>query len=89
LEAHICNLELIAGLDVPLQLDFILGIKVASFNATKSLEDYRIMLERITMAIKWTLYRKQGWEGKGTAAGENSLKPAGQALDRPWEWRSV
>ncbi len=44
----------------PLQQRFIIGIKMARFNISKSLEDYRITPERNAMAARWTLVRKKG-----------------------------
>jgi hypothetical protein len=58
---------------------------MARFSVTKSLEDYRIMLEWVAMAAKWSLDRKQSWKGNGTAACEKSLKLADQTLDKARE----
>ncbi len=71
------------------QRGFITGIKMAHFNMTKSLEDYRITLERVTMAIKWTWDQSQRWEGKGSAVSENSLMVADQLwaeVGSMWPW---
>jgi hypothetical protein len=44
-----------------LQKGFIIGIKVALFNVTKSLEDFRITPERVEMVATWTTDRKKEW----------------------------
>jgi hypothetical protein len=65
---------------------------MAHFNVTKSLEDYRITLERVAMAIKWTWDQRQRWEGKGSAVSENSLMVADQLwaeVGRMWPWRRI
>jgi hypothetical protein len=73
LEADICSLEHpkkgVATLNEALYQEFVMEIKLARFNVTKSLEDYRVTIkERVEITTKWTLDRRQGWENKGAAA---------------------
>ncbi len=35
------------------QQGFVMGIKMACFNVTKNLEDYRVPLDRELMEVKW------------------------------------
>jgi hypothetical protein len=44
---------------------YIIGIKMARFDGTKSLEDFRITLERVAMAAKWAADQKKEWEERG------------------------
>jgi hypothetical protein len=46
----------------------------------KSLEDFRIRLERVAMAAQWTSDQKQGCEVQGVALAKNSLELTDQAL---------
>jgi hypothetical protein len=50
LEAYICSTEhlkeSVMGQEEALHQGFVMGIKLALFNVTKSLEDYRIALDR-------------------------------------------
>ncbi len=62
-----------------------MGIEIACINVPKSLEDYRIMLERVVKDTKWTTDKRQGWENHITAACENFLKLADEPLDRARE----
>jgi hypothetical protein len=49
---------------------------------TKSLQDFRITLERVAMAAKWTTTdQKKEVDGGGGATCEGSLKLADQALN--------
>jgi hypothetical protein len=64
---------------------FIIGIKTACFSVTKRFEDYRITLERVTMAAKWTADQRQGWDDRGMPACEDTLKMADEVLDRARE----
>jgi hypothetical protein len=41
------------GLQDALQRGFAMGIKIARFDLTNNLEDYRVTLERIAMAAQW------------------------------------
>jgi hypothetical protein len=43
-----------ASLSEALEQGFIMALQIARFKMTKSLEDFRIMLDRVTMAAKWT-----------------------------------
>jgi hypothetical protein len=45
-----------------------MGIKIARFHMTKTLEDYRVTLDRVAMAAKWNSNLKYVWECKGSAA---------------------
>jgi hypothetical protein len=38
---------------------------MAIFTLTKSLEDYRVTVERVAMAAKWNENRKSAWQRKG------------------------
>ncbi len=75
------------GLDKTLLWGFFMGIKMALFNVTKSLKDYRVTLKRVTMAAKWTSDQNQGWKSKETDACKNSLQLAYQALNKAKERR--
>jgi hypothetical protein len=61
IEANICSLEHLRGgmasLSEALEQGFIMALQIARFKMTKSLEDFRIMLDMyssVTMAAKWT-----------------------------------
>jgi hypothetical protein len=36
-----------------LHIGFAMGIKIAKFNLTKNLKDYRVTMERTAMATEW------------------------------------
>jgi hypothetical protein len=40
------------GLQDAMQRGFVMGIKIARYDLTKNLEDYRVTLKRIAMAAK-------------------------------------
>jgi hypothetical protein len=88
LEVHLHSLEHlkenVAGLDEALQ-PFIMRIKMAQFNMTKSLEDYKITLQRVAMAAKWTSDWKKGMGRQSDCPLKNSLKLADHALDKAKE----
>ncbi len=42
-----------------------MGIKISKFGLGKSLEDYKVTLERIAMAAKWDKETILVWERKG------------------------
>jgi hypothetical protein len=55
--------------------EFAMGIKIAKLDLEKSLEDYKVTLERIAMAAKWdedmvSAWRKKGWSMCGTLIRE-------------------
>jgi hypothetical protein len=52
---------------------------------TKSLEDFRVSLDRVAMAAKWVENLKHAWECKGTAACRALLKEADDPLERALE----
>jgi hypothetical protein len=65
-EAHTSSLEHLEGstkgLDEVLQTGFIMGLKMDWFDMLKSLEDFRITLEEVTMENKWAMNLKRAWE---------------------------
>jgi hypothetical protein len=65
-EAHTSSLEHLEGstkgLDEVLQTGFIMGLKMDRFDMSKSLEDFRITLEKVTIADKWAMNPKRAWE---------------------------
>jgi hypothetical protein len=66
LEAHACNLEhfessvnwLLEVLDTRYEMD----IRIAQLDVLQSLEDFRVILERVAMVSQWELERKKAWE---------------------------
>jgi hypothetical protein len=51
-----------------LQLEFTMGIEMARFNMTKSMEDGKVTVERLANAAKWDENLKLAWICKGLAA---------------------
>jgi hypothetical protein len=43
------------------QRGFTMGVRIARFNMTKSMEDCKVTLERVTMAAKWDDSLKFAW----------------------------
>jgi hypothetical protein len=80
--------ENVAGLDKALQ-PFITRIKMAQFNMTKSLKNYKITLQRVAMAAKWTSDWKKGI-GRQSDCPLKKFSKAGLPdhgpswLTRPW-----
>jgi hypothetical protein len=59
-----------------------MGIKIAPFDLTKNLEDFRVTLERIAMAAKWNDDLKSLWQQKGKDSCGYLLKEADRAPER-------
>jgi hypothetical protein len=56
------------SLQKALQQGFMMGIKMARFNMTKSMEGYKIKLNRVAMTAKSDEKLKLNWQCKGSAA---------------------
>jgi hypothetical protein len=67
------------------QQGFTMGIKMARFNMTKSMENYKITLDRAAMAAKWDTNLKFAWVCKGSAACGELLKEADEASEKARE----
>lgn len=66
-----------------LQQGFVMGVRMAQPNVTKNLEDFRIMLDRVSMAAKWNNSQKYAWECQGAATCEELLKEENETLENP------
>ncbi len=55
---------------------------MARFNLTKSLEDYRVILDRVVMATKWDKNLEFTWQCMGKATCGELFKEADKALER-------
>jgi hypothetical protein len=62
--------------------EFAMGIKIARFDLTKNLEDFKVTLERIAMAAKWNDDLKSLWQQKGKVSCGYLLKEADRAPER-------
>jgi hypothetical protein len=51
-----------------------MDIKIAQMDVLKSLEDFRVILERVAMVSQWELERKKSWEYQGTATCQEPLR---------------
>jgi hypothetical protein len=69
------------SLQEALQQGFTMGIRMARFSMTKSIEDYKVTVDRVTMAVKWDENLKFAWICKGSAACRELLREA----DKTWE----
>jgi hypothetical protein len=65
-----------------MQQRFVMGIKMARFSMTKNLEDFRVTLDRMSMAAKWNESLKYAWECKGAAACKELKNEAAKAPER-------
>jgi hypothetical protein len=61
---------------------FVMGIQISKFNLEKSLEDYRITLERIKMAANWDGDTVSAWEETGKNVYGSVLEEEEPALKR-------
>jgi hypothetical protein len=62
-----------------------MGIKMARFNMTKSMKDYKVTVDRLAMAAKWDENLKFAWQCKGSAACSELLRETDEALEKARE----
>ncbi len=60
-------------------------IKISKFGLEKSLEDYKVTLERIAMAAKWDKETISVWERKGWSVCRSLIGEAHAALRKAKE----
>ncbi len=59
-----------------------MGIKMARFNMTKSMEGYKIQLDRLAMTAKSDENLKLNWQCKSSAACGKLLREVDEALEK-------
>jgi hypothetical protein len=70
------------SLQEALQQGFTMGIRMARFSMAKSIEDYKVTVDRVAMAVKCNENLKFAWIRKGSAAFGELLREADEALEK-------
>jgi transcriptional regulator len=80
LDATTCSLQYLTdsarSLQDAMKREFAVGIKIAKLDLEKSLEDYKVTLERIARAAKWEEDTVSAWEKKGRREADAALRKA-------------
>jgi hypothetical protein len=53
---------------------FVMGIRMAHLNITKSLEDFRVTLDRVAMAAGWDIISNVPWSVRTLQHAENAKR---------------
>jgi hypothetical protein len=59
-----------------------MGFRTAHFGVIKNLEDFRVILDRVSMAAKWGESLKYAWECKRAAICKELLREADKTSER-------
>ncbi len=92
LDAHACSFEHLCesakSLKEAFQQGSVMGVRLAPFNVTKHIEDFRVTLDRVSMSAQWDVTQKYVWECGGMANHEDLLKRADKGLEKSQRARS-
>ncbi len=80
---HLC--ESAKSLKEAFQQGSVMSVRMAPFNMTKHLEDFRVTLDRVSMSAQWDVTQKYVWECGGMATHEDLLKRADKDLEKARE----